>query len=91
MFPPTTGLFSDIGDIYTLLHRLMFASNTDSWINTTTVHTFTTVSIIIHQHCAMYIPIKTQAPSVHNSVGVHWYIQTDDKWSSMLCWSSVYL
>ncbi|CAI7995576.1 Putative D-alanyl-D-alanine carboxypeptidase [Geodia barretti] len=37
------GLFSRASDIHTLLHHLMFASSTDLWINSTTVHTFTTV------------------------------------------------
>jgi hypothetical protein len=37
------GLFSGVGDIFTLLHRLMFAGSTDTWINATTVTTFTTV------------------------------------------------
>jgi CubicO group peptidase (beta-lactamase class C family) len=43
MFSTTTGLFSGVGDIFTLLHRLMFAGPTDTWINATTVTTFTTV------------------------------------------------
>ena len=40
------GLFTTVGDIFTLLHRLMFAGPSDPWINSTTVHTFTTVSLI---------------------------------------------
>ena len=38
------GLFSTVGDVETLLHHLMFATPDDSFINGTTVKTFTTVS-----------------------------------------------
>ena len=41
--PPPPGLFSRVSDIYTLLHHLVFASSSDPWINSTTVHAFTTV------------------------------------------------
>lgn len=37
------GFFSTGHDVYRLLSKLMFASPTDSWINQTTLNTFTTV------------------------------------------------
>ena len=40
------GLFSTSKDIFSLMHRLMFASPTDKWINSTTVAYFTKVHIL---------------------------------------------
>jgi len=40
------GLFSTSTDIFSLMHRIMFASPTDEWINSTTVAYFTKVSIL---------------------------------------------
>ena len=48
MSTPTPGLFGGVRDIHSLLHRLMFASPTDSWINSTTLLTFTTVCRSAH-------------------------------------------
>eukprot|EP00050_Salpingoeca_kvevrii_P022619 m.129202 g.129202 ORF g.129202 m.129202 type:complete len:387 (-) comp9765_c0_seq6:1445-2605(-) len=37
------GLFSDVGDLFSLMQKLMFAADADPWINATTVKTFTTI------------------------------------------------
>ena len=58
------GLFSTSEDIFSLMHRLMFASPTDKWINSTTVAYFTKVcTYTMHNAWQLYIRVTT------NSVG----------------------